>query len=187
MVDEVWTNLDDLHSQLPEGTGARIALDQEINYVNFVLLSDPMPFEEGAFDGVNLSHVLGHFDAQDGLKLLKDCFRVLKPGGHILISVPNATYFRTVYPMDKNSTWPMLYEVSDPKNPIPTFHEAALWFDQHKAILTDDAVWSYLQMAGFQQIVRWFGCDVGGNEVLDALGGTLNRIPFSLVMSGRKG
>jgi hypothetical protein len=42
-------------------------------------------------------------------------------------------------------------------------------------------------MAGFQQIVRWFGCDVGGNEVLDALGGTLNRIPFSLVMSGRKG
>lgn len=183
-----WSNLDDLHPQLPEGTPARIALDGEPNYLNFQLLSEPMPFPDGEFDGILASHLLEHFDAQDGLKLLKDCHRLLKPGGVILISVPNATYFKEVFPMDRNEAWPQLYHVSDPKNPIPTFHQAALWFEQHKVILNDDALWSYLVMAGFHQILRWHDGTVEntGLAALDEMGHHLNRIPFSLVMSARK-
>lgn len=187
IVTNKWENLDDLHSQLPPGSPARNALDSEPNYRNFVLLSEPMPYPDGEFNGVCLSHVLEHFDAQQGLQLLKDCRRVLMPEGIIVVSVPNATYFRNVSKLDRNETWPLLYQVSDPKNPIPTFEQAALWFDQHKVILNDDALWSYFDMAGFKRVLRWFDNEIGGTALLDEMNKALNRVPFSLVMSGVKG
>lgn len=185
-----WVNLDDLHSQLPAGTGARKDLDREANYVNFRLLSGPMPFHDNTFEGVILSHVLEHFNAQDGLKLLLDCRRILKPGGVILISVPDAHYFRRVYTDDRNENWPWLFGVTDPNNPIPTFFEAALWFEQHSAIMSEDTVWAYLIRAGFREPKT--GKEGGAmvwserNESERPLRQKLNRLPFSLIMTAIK-
>lgn len=46
----------------------------------------PMPFAAGAFDAVTALDVIEH--NQDDMAILKDSFRVLKPGGHIIITVP---------------------------------------------------------------------------------------------------
>lgn len=48
-----------------------------------------IPFAENTFDLVYHSHVLEHFTKDDGIKLIKECYRVLKPGGILRIAIPN--------------------------------------------------------------------------------------------------
>lgn len=183
-----WINLDDW-----EGGG------HEINEPNFVRhdMRERFPFDDGEFDGVMLSHVIEHMDCQEGLKLFREIRRVLKPGGCFMVSTPDASYFRKVYPEDRNENWPRLFEVSDPPNPIPTWLEAALWFDQHKVILTEDSLWSYFKMAKFKEPVRMgyesdregirFSIPFGArHDVFHQLAAQLNRIKFSLIMSAIK-
>ncbi|NJL95718.1 MAG: class I SAM-dependent methyltransferase [Anaerolineae bacterium] len=49
-----------------------------------------LPFPDGTFDGVILSEILEH--VEDDLRGLQEVFRVLKPGGVVAITVPNANY-----------------------------------------------------------------------------------------------
>lgn len=48
-----------------------------------------LPYSDGSFDGVYHSHVLEHLPPAEGQKLLKDCYRILKPGGVLRVVVPN--------------------------------------------------------------------------------------------------
>ena len=49
----------------------------------------PLPFPEGSADAVYASHVLEHLYREEGQQLIRDCFRVLAPGGVIRIVVPD--------------------------------------------------------------------------------------------------
>ena len=186
--NQEWVNLDDW-----EGGG------HEINEPNFVRhdLRERLPFDSGTFDGVLFSHCLEHMDCQTGLKVMWEFLRVLKPGGCLMVSVPNASYFRQVYHEDHNAAWPRLFDVSDPPNPILTFFEAALWFEQHSVLLTEDSLWAYFVRAGFSEPVnlRFTATDDSLTisrplkavpEVFNQLVAQLNRLKFSLVMSALK-
>src|SRR5512145_758669 len=48
--------------------------------------TQPMPFSGNSFDAVTALDVIEH--NQDDLAILADSFRVLKPGGHMIITVP---------------------------------------------------------------------------------------------------
>jgi SAM-dependent methyltransferase len=48
--------------------------------------TQPMPFTANSFDAVTALDVIEH--NQDDLAILADSYRVLKPGGHIIITVP---------------------------------------------------------------------------------------------------
>jgi predicted SAM-dependent methyltransferase len=48
-----------------------------------------IPFDATSFDGVYHSHFLEHIDPQYAPGLLKDCYRVLKPGGVLRVVVPD--------------------------------------------------------------------------------------------------
>jgi predicted SAM-dependent methyltransferase len=177
-----WVNLDNLHAQFPDPEKhERAELDREPNYVNFEVLSGPLPFADETFDGVLASHFFEHFDCQEALSIMLDCKRVLKSGGDLLVSVPDAEYFLRVYDRDRNENWQELFGVTDPKNPIPTFFEAALWFSEHKAIIDSTVLRSYFTRANL--II------LGVNETslaVSAMSHHLNREPFSLVLSAYK-
>ncbi|NDJ86598.1 MAG: class I SAM-dependent methyltransferase [Chloroflexi bacterium] len=49
-----------------------------------------LPFPDGFFHGVILSEILEHVDDDD--QALREVYRVLKPGGVVAITVPNANY-----------------------------------------------------------------------------------------------
>jgi predicted SAM-dependent methyltransferase len=49
----------------------------------------PLPFADDSFDVVYSSHVLEHFAKNEGERLVKECFRVLKPGGILRLVVPD--------------------------------------------------------------------------------------------------
>jgi len=53
---------------------------------NFLL---QIPFTDAEFDVVYHSHVLEHFSKEEGKNFIKECHRVLKPGGIIRIAVPD--------------------------------------------------------------------------------------------------
>lgn len=187
-----WINLDNLHAQLAPNSPERWALDEEKNYVDHVISPyTGLPFASEVFDSCLASHLFEHFDCQEAVHIMRECRRVLKPGGMLLVSVPNASYFRAVYPEDRNENWPRLFEVSDPPNPIPTWFEAALWFDQHKAIFTEDSLWAYFIRAGFSEPVRWTPDVIrmiveGEQSARSEMAKHLNRLIFSLVMAGVK-
>jgi SAM-dependent methyltransferase len=60
--------------------------------INFsVGLAEKLPFADNFFDAVFLHEVLEH--VSDDRKAISEAYRVLKPGGQIIIFVPNRLYF----------------------------------------------------------------------------------------------
>lgn len=48
-----------------------------------------IPFPDNSFELVYHSHVLEHFSKKDGINLMKECYRVLKPNGIIRVAIPD--------------------------------------------------------------------------------------------------
>ena len=57
----------------------------------------PLEFNDNTFDVVYHSHLLEHFNRQDGLRLLRECYRVCKPGGVIRVVVPDLENIALLY------------------------------------------------------------------------------------------
>ncbi len=60
-------------------------------------LLNGIPFPDSTFDFVYHSHVLEHFSKSDGRKFLKECFRVLKPGGVLRVVIPDLEVIAKLY------------------------------------------------------------------------------------------
>ena len=60
-------------------------------------LSKGLPFPDSSFHVVYHSHVLEHFSKMDGLKFLRECFRVLRNNGIIRVAVPDLEQIARVY------------------------------------------------------------------------------------------
>jgi len=80
------------------GCGYHYATSKEWTNIDFVSddslviahnLLDGIPFKNESFDLVYHSHVLEHFKKNDAYLFLKECHRVLKPGGIMRIAIPD--------------------------------------------------------------------------------------------------
>jgi len=185
--DPQWTHVDDLHEQFAPGTPERAVIDATPNYCNFSIGKTKLPFADASFSAVLASHFFEHWNAQDAVGIMEDCLRTLEPGGVLLVSVPDAGYFRRVYHKDCNANWPALFDVSDPPNPIPTWHRAALWFELHAQIFTEDSLWSHFVRAGFpSENVHNIRDVVSPPPAIVEMTPRLNRRKFSLEMWAQK-
>lgn len=67
---------------------------QNVGHLPDLLLNNAniyhLPYADNTYDGVILSEILEHID--DDVAGLKEVYRVLKPGGIVAITVPNANY-----------------------------------------------------------------------------------------------
>lgn len=187
-----WWNLDNLHASFPPGTPERDNLDKEPHYVNHDLLDGQVPiwkWEDGSFDGILCSHFIEHVSCHSAHYIMGDCRRLLKPGGTLLISVPDASYFRRVYDEDTVENAERLFgEPIHLPDGETTFFGYGLWNRYHKAILTEDALWSYFKRAGFTDSfnMKHDPTHKLGDVALDKMVKLLNRLPFSLIMAATK-
>jgi predicted SAM-dependent methyltransferase len=150
--DEQWWNLDDLRQSLKLGTPERTNLDNEPRYVNHNLLAEgPMPFEDESFEGCLCSHVIEHFCCNNAVELLKDCRRILKPGGLLVVSVPDADYFLSVHDRDKPENGIELFGEPIHDKWQPTFMAYALFHRSHLQVLTSGSLKCLLIQAGFDR------------------------------------
>lgn len=61
-------------------------------------IASRLPFDSGTFDGVFAEHVFEHLDYAVGVpRFLAECRRVLSPGGHLRLVVPDAGEYLTAY------------------------------------------------------------------------------------------
>ena len=115
----------------------------ELEGVDYVVdVRNGIPFTDAQVDEIYCSHVLEHLTSAEGLKLLKECNRVLKDTGTIEIMVPDFVYALKTFleaPDDKKWGWPlnMIFGMQT--------HSGEL----HKTGFTDDRLRAILGEAGF--------------------------------------
>jgi predicted SAM-dependent methyltransferase len=59
------------------------------------------PFADDTFDYIFTEHMIEHVDYSDGFRMLQECYRVLKPGGHIRIATPDLEKLVRLYDPSK--------------------------------------------------------------------------------------
>ncbi len=176
--DPIWTNLDELHSILPLGTPERTNLDAEKNYVDHKLLSSQMPFDPDYFDGICLIHVLEHFSCHDAVTVLKECRRVMKPGGLLFASVPDAAYFWKKWRVDTKANAELVFGEPIHDAGHETFMSYALFRYDHVQVLSESGLMCLMFMAGFSLIDGIFDDRLTGS-ITRELAKMLNRRKFS--------
>lgn len=70
--------------------------------VYFLDVSKRFPVQAHTFDYIFTEHLIEHFTYKDGLRILKECYRVLKPGGTIRIATPDIDKVISLRTKEKN-------------------------------------------------------------------------------------
>lgn len=85
-------------------------------YVKAHDLRKGIPYRDEQFEVVYHSHLLEHLSKEDGIKLMDECFRVLKHGGIIRVVVPDLESIALIYlnslqkALDGGSDWQHHYD-----------------------------------------------------------------------------
>lgn len=61
-----------------------------------------LPFKDETFDYIFSAHMIEHIAYHDSLRMLAECYRVLKPAGKIRISTPNLAFLIDLTRADKS-------------------------------------------------------------------------------------
>lgn len=179
-----WTNLDQLRSVLKPGTPERINLDLEKNYLD-ADITLPLPFSDNTFDAALASHCVEHLTAHAAAKFLGECRRILKPGGLLVVSVPDAEYFLKVYDRDtpKNAVELFGEPISKDEPWQPNFFSYALFQEGHQMILTESSLRCLLLKSGFKDIYKMGSIEkwcYGWPPCFDEIEKIMNRRMFSV-------
>ena len=71
--------------------------------VMYLDATQPLPFKEETFDYIFSEHLIEHISYWDGVKMLTECFRVLKRSGKIRISTPDLAFLIDLTRADKTN------------------------------------------------------------------------------------
>lgn len=93
-----WTNLD--HSS------KTYAVEQSRhNFVEYDIRNDKLPFEDMSVDAIFCSHVIEHIENEFVEQMLKECYRVLKPGAVARITCPDAEWLYNITKTGNRDFW----------------------------------------------------------------------------------
>lgn len=119
-------------------------------------LTQPLPFPNECVDRIYSSHVLEHFTYPSPmLDLLRECHRVLKPGGALTMAVPNARIYLEAYfnPAAFDRAKFCGYDVGlsfDSRIDVVNF--IAFLGGQHKFMFDEENLPRVLEKAGFREV-----------------------------------
>jgi len=139
--------------------------------VYFLDVSKRFPIEDQTFDYILSEHLIEHFTYQDGLCILKECYRVLKPGGTIRIATPDIDKIIGLRSRDKNElqTRYIKWHIDNFSPGINGNHDIFVINNAfnafgHKFLYDELTLRNSLEEAGFLNIIR---CSPGESDDLN--------------------
>jgi predicted SAM-dependent methyltransferase len=131
----------------------------------------PLPFPESSVAQIYASHVLEHFNYTDLMRLLRECRRVLVPGGLFRVVVPDASIYIEAYSspegfdVDKYCRYgPARFDHSK----IDWVNYIAYMGGEHGHMFDEDSLLSILDHAGFREpCLRQFDPEIDLEERRD--------------------
>lgn len=125
-------------------------------------LRNPIPFEDSTFDYIFSEHFLEHLEYDEGMRLLKECFRILKPRGKIRTATPDMEFLFNLYKNRKNEklkkyTTTFLDACLPELNTHNPVFLINLFFRDwgHRFIYDLNTLSDSLKKAGFERITRY--------------------------------
>jgi predicted SAM-dependent methyltransferase len=113
-------------------------------------LRNGLPFPDKSVDGIFTCHVFEHFYMPELAPLVKDCYRVLKPGGVLRILVPSVEKALAAYANNDDSfftPFPRAYKSMGGK-----LYNFLLCEGQHRIIFDFSLMDEMLRYAGFSEV-----------------------------------
>lgn len=133
----------------------------------------PLPWANGTFTAVYASHVLEHLYLGEAQRLLKECYRVLKPGGVVRMVVPDLEACASDYlhnkpvppavinyanlntPGDLFNQRVLFHDIEPPGgNPVTKYYHLKNNFHQHKWMYDARSLCARFAEAGFKECER---------------------------------
>jgi predicted SAM-dependent methyltransferase len=117
------------------------------------------PFPDGSFQYIYAEHLIEHLSWEDGLKMLKECHRVLAPGGKLRIVTPNLRRHFYVVENDKDAEVQKVIKANQllfewPETPVAAVYDFNKSVREwgHQFIYEPQALRRTMEMAGFENI-----------------------------------
>lgn len=107
-------------------------------------------FPANHVDLIYASHVLEYFDRQEAVGVLKEWFRVLKPGGTLRLAVPDFEALIKVYEMDRD-----LHKILGPLYGRLIVSGESNTIFYHKTVYDFDSLKTLLESVGFTDVHRY--------------------------------
>lgn len=143
-----------------EGFDIHMDINPECPHLEKIGSVDSVPFPDNTFEEARASDVLEHFSYRDTLRVLKEWFRILQPGGKIYIQCPNAKLLAQRW---INNDLPLM-------DGMPIDFSASYWilgghndgcfaknddtwrFNAHYTLFSSESLEFYLRKVGFRDI-----------------------------------
>jgi predicted SAM-dependent methyltransferase len=130
--------------------------------VIYLDVTERLPFPDNSFDYIYSEHLIEHIPLDAALRHLRDCHRILKPGGVVRLSTPDLKflldYFRGANLSDVQQAY--LTRVIDESYPGLSLRSPTLLLNQfvrdwgHQFIYDRQLLQRVLELAGFAGIVH---------------------------------
>jgi len=123
----------------------------------------PFPFQDNFFIAIYASHLLEHLYLEQGKKLLKECYRILQPGGILRMVVPDleaivAEYIESSDMAGRADILNKKLFLREPTPPSGNFiyriYTVLTDFHSHKWIYDGHSLMHYFESAGFVDVSK---------------------------------
>jgi len=111
-----------------------------------------LPFEDDHFDAIIAHHSLQMIKYTDFIPALKELMRVLRPGGVIRVSVPDAMKAFRMYEADEADYFPIVDEAE--KSIEGKLCAYLTWYSEAKMVFSEDWLWELFTRAGYSEVSR---------------------------------
>jgi predicted SAM-dependent methyltransferase len=149
------------HDKLHLGSGkvvipgwCNIDFDTQFPGVDHLDLRKPLPFANNSIELIFSEHLIEHLPKADGLNLLRECYRVLKPGGKLRFGWPDFTKHLNAYlKKDKNYRKKMHKHMGpNLSGTYEEFFSDLLYSWDHRHMYTPKLLKRYFKEAGFKRV-----------------------------------
>jgi SAM-dependent methyltransferase len=129
--------------------------------VAYMDATKPFPIEDNTFDYVFSEHMIEHITLEEGSFMLKECYRILKPGGKIRIATPDIELILKIMAQPQEETHRRYIEFyrkkflgSLPFDPVYVVN-ALFYLFGHRFLHAESTLKFLLEKTGFKLITRF--------------------------------